>query len=642
VSKKTSFKGSFDKLTWEDLHDWAGDKIVSRGRSYQKQKTVKDLGKTPDGGLIAWVIGTERYLVKVILKDGILSSHCTCPYWDQCKHAVAVVLEYLNKCSNNETVAPIPKNDPRPQLIEEMIAEEEQYDNKYEQDADNEEYQFATGNKKVKGWLEPFLSSKTKIELIDIITKFANRFPQVLQDLGYQSNLAVGAIDQTVKKLRQEIESLTAEPGWSNAWNDESNIPDFSNIAEHMNTLLENGYTDELLDLGKFLLQKGTDLVEMSDDDGDTSEEISICLETVFRALHLSSLSRVEQMVWAVDAELEDNYDLCGEGAGRFWSHKFEENEWNQLADTLIPRLKRYSPPGNSSSHSRDYHRDQLTNKIIHALKNAGRMEEVIALCKKEAEKTDSYDRLVKHLKDLKRWEEAEEWIVKGIEATYEKYPGIARKLREELQDIRRRKGDRLGTLSLLADDFFIQPSLTLYNELKKESKKDKIWDDVKIGILNYLEKGNLPSGGPIPTSGLKISKRFSRSTFPIFQVLIDIAITEKHMGDLLYWWDLYTVKNVYWIGLDTGDKVAEALAKDYPDKALNIWQQMANNRISKTVPKGYREAAVFLKKVRKLLNGLGKEKAWIRYIAELKEIHSRKRKLLEILDSLEERPIFG
>jgi len=34
----------FTDLTWEDLQDWAGDRVVSRGKSYKRQ--VEDLRVT--------------------------------------------------------------------------------------------------------------------------------------------------------------------------------------------------------------------------------------------------------------------------------------------------------------------------------------------------------------------------------------------------------------------------------------------------------------------------------------------------------------------------------------------------------------------------------------------------------------------
>lgn len=44
---------------------------------------------------MAWVDGTQRYAVLVYFDDGVLDSLFPRPYWTDCKHAVAVVLECL-------------------------------------------------------------------------------------------------------------------------------------------------------------------------------------------------------------------------------------------------------------------------------------------------------------------------------------------------------------------------------------------------------------------------------------------------------------------------------------------------------------------------------------------------------------------
>ena len=58
--------GPFINLSWDDLRRWAGSKIVSRGRNYQRQNLVSKLAILDDEGLIAWVDGTHRYATRVI------------------------------------------------------------------------------------------------------------------------------------------------------------------------------------------------------------------------------------------------------------------------------------------------------------------------------------------------------------------------------------------------------------------------------------------------------------------------------------------------------------------------------------------------------------------------------------------------
>ena len=49
------------RLTWTDLQNWAGERTVSRGRSYQRLGKVRELHASPEGELVAWVMGGSQY-----------------------------------------------------------------------------------------------------------------------------------------------------------------------------------------------------------------------------------------------------------------------------------------------------------------------------------------------------------------------------------------------------------------------------------------------------------------------------------------------------------------------------------------------------------------------------------------------------
>jgi hypothetical protein len=51
------------------------------------------------------------------------------------------------------------------------------------------------------------------------------------------------------------------------------------------------------------------------------------CVIVVFRALSQPSLSAAEQMRWAVEAELDDEYDLC-QTVDEFWEHEPAAADW--------------------------------------------------------------------------------------------------------------------------------------------------------------------------------------------------------------------------------------------------------------------------------------------------------------------------
>ena len=117
-------KDPFQDLTWSDLEQWAGKKTLSRGKSYQRGHRVHDLRKTAETGLIAWVQGGRRYATQVSLEGGNLESVCDCPVGGTCKHAVAVVIEYLESMKKGEAVPPVDAQDERLEILENTEEEE--------------------------------------------------------------------------------------------------------------------------------------------------------------------------------------------------------------------------------------------------------------------------------------------------------------------------------------------------------------------------------------------------------------------------------------------------------------------------------------------------------------------------------------
>ena len=117
-NKKTS-PDRFSDLTWNDIEAWASGEIASRGKNYQQQGRVADLAVTDDGSLIAWVDGSKRYATRVVMdEDGLPDSICTCPYGWNCKHAVAVVFEYLKRVEDNLPFPRASRDDARLKLLE--------------------------------------------------------------------------------------------------------------------------------------------------------------------------------------------------------------------------------------------------------------------------------------------------------------------------------------------------------------------------------------------------------------------------------------------------------------------------------------------------------------------------------------------
>jgi uncharacterized Zn finger protein len=631
MSKKNTLWKQFSALTWSDLEEWAGSRIIGRGRGYQQQGRVSDLSLTEDDALIAWVDGTERYATRVIMdKRGLPESVCSCPYEINCKHGVAVVLECLKWMEKNRRIPKAKQSDDRLLLFDETGL--------CDPESDNTESAPAVDMQKE---LEPFLKENTKTQLIELICDLAERHPKMAEDLIDRKQMISGNIKALVTRLRNQIHDIGEEPGWQNYWAGEGYTPDYSGIRKKLETLLKAGHADDVLTLGRELVTTGIRQVEESNDEGETAMEIADCMPVIVEALDRSSLDSVGKLSWALDAVLEDQFEVC-EVFAEYLHRRHPQTAWHTFADRLLGRLKRFKGTKSADNFSRSYERHRLSGWAIHALEQAGREDEIIPLCVAEAKRTGSYDRLVKRLVAARRYEDAERWIQEGIRATKEKWPGIAADLRDKLRKIRSLEKNWPVVAAMQVEEFVRHPSRQAFVECKKANSKTRVWNIVRESLLQYLEKGELPwkqKGWPLPESGLDRPDVDQRNRFPLIKDLIDIAILEKKPDQVLRWYDQRPKERFGWYAVDE-EAIAAAVQAHAPVRAVAIWQNKAEQLIAQVKPSAYHKAAGYLRKAAKVMLREKKPAEWQSYLKQLREQHFRKRRLIEILDGLEGKPI--
>jgi uncharacterized Zn finger protein len=161
---------------------------------------------------------------------------------------------------------------------------------------------------------------------------------------------------------------------------------------------------------------------------------------------------------------------------------------------------------------------------------------------------------------------------------------------------------------------------------------------------MTYLETGKHPEkmpSWPLPETGVAGIREVRPGSFPAIEALIDIAMAEKRIDDVIRWYDERKPKKSYWLGDHyKDDQIAAAVADQYPDRAVAIWKKLAEEEIALTKPKAYEVAAVYLRKAKKLMGKTEQKGDWQKYIADLRRANERKRRLVEIIDRLEDRPI--
>ena len=670
-------------LTWNDLDRWAGPRSVSRGRAYHAQGRVKDLAISVEGRLLATVAGGDRYVVSVWLKGKkgtcSLQSQCTCPVGDDgCKHAVAVVAAYLQAMADEKTLPAADADDPRWAKLSESDkdGEDEPWDEENDESEDSKDMEHQAVSKRSKRppgsrvtldeKIRQYIRDKSHDDLIELVLGLVDRFPELREEFQERIALGEGNVQRLVAQARRELDAVTSEIGWQNSWSGEGHTPDYSRFHHRLERLVELGHADAVAGLGREFIERAMQQVEQSHDEGDTAMAVTECLPVVFESVMKSSLPAAQKILFAIDAYLADGYDVVGDTAQPILDASWQQSDWSAVANTLGDRLKSASQrKGDDTGHN--YRRDAISGWLLEALKYAGREDELLAVYEAEAGATASYERLVRYLIAQRRLDDAERWAKEGIEKTVEKLPGIAWALAEILGDLARRRKRWDIAAAHAAVRFFDRPGIDSLQELVAQAAKAKCADQVRVQAIGFLETGVSPiaqvassKGGaalrvnsawplPVPeylTPLLAGRGKEHASRRPYYDVLRDLALAEKRPEDVLRWYDQMrsgkkpSMGGWGWRGDSGADRVAEAVTKSHPERALAIYRERLDANLSQANPNAYESAAHYLQKMRPVMKALGRENDWVALLAEIREKYRNRPRFMDVLDKLEGRTV--
>ncbi|MCX4027411.1 SWIM zinc finger family protein [Spartinivicinus marinus] len=620
------------KLTIDDLYEWAGSTIVSRGKGYINYVS-DDIFITEHDELVAEVEGSELYITRVFLDDeNELVAGCSCPYYDNCKHAVALILKAGQYLKQHKKILLLTEdNDLYHELDDEIEEDAELY-------LEGECEKTLTGH---EVQLYRVLVKKTHADLCDLLIDITNKHPQIRQLILENHRFSNSDVSQQVKRLRKKIKELSRIDAWSNHWDNESNIPDYSPVKTQLTSLLKQGHGDDVLQLGEYIWEQCCQQAEQANDEGETVFEIGQCLEVVLQSLPESSFSHSEQLLWVIERQLEDDIGLL-ENANEFLeSPIYTPADWQQVVDSLMKRLKATPMPPSIHDFTKKYHRKKLLRTVIHSLKASRQHEKMIALMEAEVESSQDYQDLVNELLAIGEIKKARQWCIDGFYKTLDDAPGIAGELQSLLREMAAQNSQYDLVAAYRAQSFFDRPSLEAYEKLQTACTKAGCWAEVRNKILGYLETGqrpdvtaknNLKRNWPLPKPEVlyPLVKKY-KENFPNYDLLISIAIKEQRNEDVVSFYLKSKKANkgrLYSRYNHTSQNVAEAVKDTHPDITITIWDNIVESLIAEVKANSYISAVGYLRKMRKLYTKLNRLNEWQKLIERIRVEHKPKRRL--------------
>lgn len=235
--------------------------IVSRGHDYFSNGAVSDLKQIKDDAWVAFVEGTERYRVNIILKgDDVLDYSCSCPYAlsSICKHIVAVFYELR--------------------------------DRKYSQDKEPEKPQNSSKVKQKavpQESLDQTLSRMSRNSLEAVILEYASREPEIADYILAKQTLDNSRLDkeQYRKIIKNSIDSARGKHGYIGYWQASKVVEGARMVLDKANECVSSqNRPQQALPIYQCILEEMVPLLQDAD---DSSGEIGSIIEQTIEGLSI-------------------------------------------------------------------------------------------------------------------------------------------------------------------------------------------------------------------------------------------------------------------------------------------------------------------------------------------------------------------
>ena len=187
--------------------------------------------------------------------------------------------------------------------------------------------------------IKRLIRGKSREELAEEVLALVRRYPELREEYRERIALSEGDVDRLVAEARRELRDRTSEIGWQNHWQGEGHTPDYSRLKHRLERMVELGHSDAVVALGREFIQRAMAQVEQSHDEGETAMAVAECLPVVFDAVVKSTLSGPEKILFAIDACLNDDYDVIDDSVAVVLDAKWKPADWSAVADELARRL---------------------------------------------------------------------------------------------------------------------------------------------------------------------------------------------------------------------------------------------------------------------------------------------------------------
>lgn len=594
-------------LSPSDVRAWTAERFVERGTRYAEQGRIRHPHRRANR-LIADCQGSQPapYRVEVTLGDsGIQSATCSCPMGDggHCKHVVALLLIWIE--------AP------------DSFTEEET--------------------------LSAQLRAQTRDQLIHLIERMIDRHP----DLETMVSLAAGGASNFDAELfRQQVEQVFTSVGGYEYY-------DYGgyNVARDLEPFVERG--DDYAEAGNHFEAAQTYRItaevilnhyeQFADEGGELGVVATTCAERLGALLTETDNPDLHEEIlhglfdiyrWDIDA---GGFGIGDPAYSAIMDHATAEERY-QVADWVRDALpgdvaaneeKAFNLTSGSFIHfdSSSWKRERLGRFLLDLEADRLDDETYLQIC----QATGQLDALVDRLLEFGRLDEAlvalrdasdydvyrlADWFVEYgaeaeirglVQARIEAAQDPDFRLIEWLRDYAATHDDPEAALDLSRQLFWTRPSVDRYGRVRDTAQALGQWTEERTGILNRLNEAGQ------------------------YDLLTRLHLSDGNVNQALQ--TVHQAERSSWYGGFSNLKVdvARAAEADHPERAADLYLDLAGDLIDQRGRKNYARAAEHLTRIKHIYHDVMNDpSAWSELIAMIRDEYSNLPALQDELDKAE------
>lgn len=249
------------KISLSELESGIDLQIVNRGHDYFSNRAVSNLKQIKDDTWAAYVDGTERYKVRVVLKgEDVVDYSCSCPYdlGPVCKHTVAVLYELRSRLYDQGKESGKSKKSSKTKL-ETALPQES---------------------------LEQALSYMPRKSLEAVILEYAGREPEIIDYIFAKKVLNAPILDkeQYRKIMKDSINAAKDRHGFIGYWQASKAVRGAEMALNKAEEFISRSDAKKALPIYQCILEEMVPLLQNAD---DSNGEIGSVIEKAFEGLSI-------------------------------------------------------------------------------------------------------------------------------------------------------------------------------------------------------------------------------------------------------------------------------------------------------------------------------------------------------------------